>query len=48
MWSSRDRESLHDPDYGTDLKIAGQYTGKLSPGEQIRLEDAVGRTIHER
>jgi hypothetical protein len=43
----QDREAF-EARYGTDLKIAGQYTGRLSPGEQIRLEDAVGRTIHER
>ncbi len=32
--------------YGTEMKIAGQYTGTLNPGEEIRLEDAIGRIIH--
>ena len=33
--------------YGTSVNIAGQYTGELldDAGEQIRLEDANGRTI---
>lgn len=32
--------------YGTDINVAGQYSGKLSnSGERIRLEDAVGQTV---
>ena len=32
--------------YGTEVNIAGQYTGQLANnGERIRLEDAIGRTI---
>ncbi|MFH1715910.1 MAG: CotH kinase family protein, partial [Planctomycetota bacterium] len=32
--------------YGSNLNIAGQYSGKLdNAGERIRLEDAVGQTI---
>ncbi len=32
--------------YGTDLPIAGEYSGKLNNnGERIRLQDAVGQTI---
>jgi hypothetical protein len=32
--------------YGTDVNIAGQYSGRLAnDGERIRLEDAVGQTI---
>ncbi len=32
--------------YGTDIDIAGQYSGSLSDGgERIRLEDAVGQAI---
>ena len=32
--------------YGTDSRIAGQYSGRLANGgERIRLEDAVGQTI---
>ena len=32
--------------YGTDINIAGQYSGRLANnGERIRLEDAVGQTI---
>ena len=32
--------------YGTEVDIAGQYTGRLANnGERIRLEDAIGRTI---
>jgi len=32
--------------YGTDIHIAGQYTGSLAnAGEGIRLEDAIGQTI---
>ena len=34
--------------YGTEINIAGQYTGKLNnAGEKIRLEDAIGQTILE-
>ena len=32
--------------YGPDLRIAGQFSGTLNPGERIRLEDALGRSIH--
>jgi hypothetical protein len=32
--------------YGTDINIAGQYSGLLAnDGERIRLQDAVGQTI---
>ena len=32
--------------YGTNVNIAGQYSGKLNnAGERITLEDAIGRTI---
>jgi hypothetical protein len=32
--------------YGTEINIAGQYTGQLANnGERIRLEDAIGQTI---
>ena len=32
--------------YGTDINIAGQYSGSLdNSGERIRLEDAIGQTI---
>ncbi|MGB2863881.1 MAG: CotH kinase family protein [Sedimentisphaerales bacterium] len=32
--------------YGTTIKIAGQYSGKLdNAGERITLQDAIGRTI---
>jgi len=32
--------------YGTQINIAGQYSGKLAnDGERIRLEDAIGQTI---
>jgi len=32
--------------YGTDLNIAGEYSGRLNnAGERIRLEDAIGQTI---
>ena len=32
--------------YGTDINIAGQYSGRLAnDGERIRLQDAVGQTI---
>ena len=34
--------------YGTNLNIAGQYTGKLSnSGEKIELLDAAGNVIHD-
>jgi hypothetical protein len=34
--------------YGSGKNVAGQYTGNLSnAGEHIRLEDAIGRTIHD-
>ncbi len=34
--------------YGTDITIAGQYSGRLNnAGEKIELEDAVGQTIQE-
>jgi hypothetical protein len=34
--------------YGTNINIAGQYSGRLdNAGETIRLQDAIGRTIHE-
>jgi hypothetical protein len=34
--------------YGTNINIAGRYSGRLdNAGEKIRLQDAVGRTIHE-
>jgi len=32
--------------YGTDINIAGEYTGRLNnAGERIRLQDAIGQTI---
>ncbi|MBE0537230.1 MAG: lamin tail domain-containing protein [Phycisphaerae bacterium] len=34
--------------YGTDLNVAGEYTGALdNSGERIRLADAAGSTIHD-
>jgi len=42
----QDRESF-EAKHGTEVNIAGQYTGILNPGEKIRLEDAIGRTIHD-
>jgi hypothetical protein len=34
--------------YGTNINIAGQFSGRLdNAGEKIRLQDAIGRTIHE-
>jgi len=33
--------------YGADLSIAGEYTGTLNPGDNLRLEDAIGRTIQD-
>jgi hypothetical protein len=34
--------------YGSGKNVAGQYTGNLANnGERIRLEDAIGRTIHD-
>jgi len=33
--------------YGTDINIAGQYSGSLNiTGERIELQDAIGKTIH--
>jgi len=33
--------------YGTDLKIAGEYSGSLNNGgERIELQDAIGQSIH--
>jgi hypothetical protein len=29
------------------VNVAGQYTGMLNLGEKIRIEDAIGRTIHD-
>ena len=41
----QDREAF-ETRYGTNLNIAGQYSGSLNnAGEQIRLEDAIGQTI---
>jgi len=41
----RDLDAFEDQ-YGTDVNIAGQYTGSLeNAGERIRLEDALGQTI---
>ena len=32
--------------YGTDINIAGQYSGRLAnDGERIGLQDAIGQTI---
>ena len=42
----QDREAF-EAKHGTEVNIAGQYTGILNPGEKIRLEDAIGRTIHD-
>ncbi|MHC4323801.1 MAG: lamin tail domain-containing protein, partial [Planctomycetota bacterium] len=34
--------------YGTEINIAGQYSGKLNnAGERIELQDAASRTIHD-
>ena len=41
----QDREAFQAR-HGTAVAIAGQYAGTLNPGEEIRLEDALGRTIH--
>ncbi|MCP4454833.1 MAG: hypothetical protein GY809_25525 [Planctomycetes bacterium] len=43
----QDREAF-EVQHGTGVKIAGQYTGRLKPGEEIRVEDALGNTIQER
>jgi len=41
----QDRDAF-DARYGTDIFIAGQYSGRLNnAGERIELEDAIGRTI---
>ena len=42
----QDREAF-EAKHGTEVNIAGQYTGILNRGEKIRLEDAIGRTIHD-
>ena len=42
----QDREAF-EAKRGTEVNIAGQYTGILNRGEKIRLEDAIGRTIHD-
>ncbi len=37
---------LFETRYGTNVNIAGQYSGKLNnAGERIELQDAIGRTI---
>ncbi|MHC4440052.1 MAG: lamin tail domain-containing protein, partial [Planctomycetota bacterium] len=42
----RDKD-IFEARYGTDIKIAGQYSGSLNnAGERIELEDAIGNTIH--
>ncbi|MHC4206275.1 MAG: lamin tail domain-containing protein, partial [Planctomycetota bacterium] len=39
-------ESVFKARYGTNLNIAGQYSGRLNnAGERIELADAIGRTI---
>jgi len=41
----RDLDAFEDQ-YGTDVNVAGQYTGSLeNAGERIRLEDTVGQMI---
>jgi len=41
----QDRDAF-EARYGTEINIAGQYSGRLANGgERIRLEDAVGQTI---
>jgi hypothetical protein len=41
----QDRDAFESR-YGTDINIAGQYTGKLNnAGERIKLQDAIGQTI---
>lgn len=40
----QDRQAF-EARYGTDLNIAGEFTGSLAPGERIRLEDAIGQVI---
>lgn len=42
----RDREAFQAK-HGTEANIAGQYTARLNPSEEIRLVDAIGRTIHD-
>ncbi|HUT45804.1 MAG TPA: lamin tail domain-containing protein [Sedimentisphaerales bacterium] len=38
--------SVFEARYGTNINIAGQYSGKLNnAGERIELQDAIGRTI---
>ena len=38
--------NIFEARYGTNVNIAGQYSGKLdNAGERITLEDAIGRTI---
>ncbi len=40
--------SAFETRYGTELPVAGQYTGKLSnSGERLQLQDAVGQIIHD-
>jgi hypothetical protein len=39
-------ENVFKARYGTNINIAGQYSGRLNNvGERIELEDAIGRTI---
>ncbi|MHC4734547.1 MAG: lamin tail domain-containing protein [Planctomycetota bacterium] len=39
-------QSAFEAKYGTSVNVAGQYTGSLANnGEQVRLQDAIGRTI---
>jgi len=41
----KDREAFA-AQYGTDINVAGQYSGRLAnDGERIRLQDAAGQTI---
>lgn len=40
--------TIFEARYGCDLPVVGRYEGHLSnAGERIRLQDAVGRTIHD-
>jgi len=42
----RDKDTFESR-YGTDINIAGQYSGNLNnAGERIELQDAIGDTIH--
>jgi hypothetical protein len=42
----RDKDTF-EARYGTDIRIAGQYSGSLNnAGERIELQDAIGKTIH--